>query len=132
MQHAADVAVERVAVAAARGIATPQDLAGLDRDLDDKTQPEVQQVWNNLPLERNQPLAASTPLDLSRLLPQDRSYFTYMGSLTEPPCTVGVLWMVMRQPVLLSRDQIAIFAKLHPMNARPIQPASGRWIKESR
>lgn len=103
----------------------------LDRDLDDKTQPVVQQVWNNLPLEPNQPLAASTPLDPGQLLPSDRSYYTYMGSLTEPPCTEGVLWMVMRQPVMLTKDQIAIFAKLHPMNARPIQPSSGRWIKES-
>ena len=103
----------------------------LDRDLDDKTQPVIQQVWNNLPLEQNQPLAASMPLDPRQLLPEDRSYYTYMGSLTEPPCTEGVLWMVMRQPVLLTKDQIAIFAKLHPMNARPIQPSSGRWIKES-
>lgn len=103
----------------------------LDRDLDNRVQPVVQQVWNNLPLEQNQPLAASTPLDPRQLLPEDRSYYTYMGSLTEPPCTEGVLWMVMRQPVMLTMDQIAIFAKLHPMNARPIQPSSGRWIKES-
>ena len=68
---------------------------------------------------------------MNRLLPEDRGYFTYMGSLTEPPCTEGVLWMVMRQPVALSSNQIGIFSRLYPMNARPIQASSGRLIKES-
>ena len=54
-----------------------------------------------------------------------------MGSLTTPPCSEGVLWMVMKQPVQISADQIGIFARLYPMNARPIQSAAGRLIKES-
>uniref|UniRef100_UPI0019538C02 carbonic anhydrase family protein n=6 Tax=Bacteria TaxID=2 RepID=UPI0019538C02 len=58
-------------------------------------------------------------------------YYTYMGSLTTPPCSEGVLWMVMRQPVALAAQQIGIFARLYPMNARPLQPGSGRLIKES-
>ncbi len=103
----------------------------LDRDLDNKPQPLVQQVWNNLPLEKFEALTGPGTMDLRQLLPEDRSYFTFMGSLTEPPCTEGVLWMVMRQPVLLTTSQIAIFAKLYPMNARPIQAVAGRLIKES-
>lgn len=94
-------------------------------------QPVVQQVWNNLPLEKNLALAASTPLDPNALLPQDRRYFTYMGSLTTPPCNEGVLWMVMQQPVPVSPQQIDIFSRLYPMNARPLQQASGRLIKQS-
>lgn len=94
--------------------------------------PEVQLVWNNWPLERQQEVAASAPLDLSKLLPEDRRYFTYMGSLTTPPCTEGVLWMVLKSPVQISPEQIATFAHLYPMNARPIQPANGRLIKEDR
>jgi carbonic anhydrase len=54
-----------------------------------------------------------------------------MGSLTTPPCSEGVLWMVMRQPVTVSPDQIDVFARLYPMNARPVQQASGRLIKQS-
>ena len=54
-----------------------------------------------------------------------------MGSQTTPPCSEGMLWMVMRQPVQLSPEQIGVFARLYPMNARPIQQASGRLIKES-
>jgi carbonic anhydrase len=94
-------------------------------------QPVVQMVWNNLPLEKGDEVAARTPLDLNALLPTDRRYYTYMGSLTEPPCSEGVLWMVMKTPVEVSPEQIAIFSRLYPMNARPIQSASGRMIKES-
>lgn len=91
----------------------------------------VQQVWNNLPLEKGEQLDARTPIDLNALLPADRRYYTYMGSMTTPPCSEGVLWMVMQQPVTISQSQINIFAKLYPMNARPIQSAAGRLIKQS-
>ncbi len=91
----------------------------------------VQSVWNNLPLERGEEVPARTTLNLNDLLPPERSYFTYMGSLTTPPCSEGVLWMVMKQPVPISPEQIGIFARLYPMNARPIQSARGRLIKES-
>jgi carbonic anhydrase len=94
-------------------------------------QPIVQAVWNNLPLEKGDEVPARGSLDLNALLPPERSYFTYMGSLTTPPCSEGVLWMVMKQPVPISPEQIAIFSRLYPMNARPIQSASGRLIKES-
>jgi carbonic anhydrase len=93
--------------------------------------PLVQSVWNNLPLEKGEEVRAKAILDLNALLPTERNYFTYMGSLTTPPCSEGVLWMVMKQPVQISTEQIAIFARLYPMNARPIQSASGRLIKES-
>ena len=94
-------------------------------------QPLVQSVWNNLPLEKGDEVAARTTLDLNTLLPTERSYFTYMGSLTTPPCSEGVLWMVLKTPMPISNEQIGIFARLYPMNARPIQSASGRLIKES-
>ncbi len=96
-----------------------------------KAHPLVQQVWNNLPLEKHEEQAAPQPLDPNALLPEDRRYYTYMGSLTTPPCSEGVLWLVMKQPAALSPEQLAIFSRLYPMNARPLQAASGRLIKES-
>lgn len=96
-----------------------------------RAQPAIQMVWNSLPLEKNQENPAPTPLDLNLLLPEDRRYYTYMGSLTTPPCSEGVLWLVMKQPVPIAADQVSIFARLYPMNARPIQPNAGRLIKES-
>lgn len=91
----------------------------------------VQTVWNNLPLEKNDPVIPTSLIDMNQLLPERREYYTYMGSLTTPPCSEGVLWMVMKQPLQLSPEQIAIFSRLYPMNARPIQASSGRMIKES-
>lgn len=95
-----------------------------------KAHPLVQQVWNNLPLEKNLEQAAMSQMDLSLLLPEQRQYYTYMGSLTTPPCTEGVLWMVMKQPAGMSREQIGVFSKLYPMNARPVQSQGGRLIKD--
>jgi carbonic anhydrase len=95
-----------------------------------KMHPLVQQVWNNLPLEKNSEQGAMTQIDLNLLLPENRQYYTYMGSLTTPPCSEGVLWMVMKNPAAMSREQIQVFSKLYPMNARPIQQASGRLIKD--
>jgi carbonic anhydrase len=91
----------------------------------------MQQVWNNLPLEKNEEMQAAGAMELADLLPNDRRYFTYMGSLTTPPCSEGVKWIVMRQPVTLTKDQIDIFARMYPMNARPIQSAAGRRIMQS-
>ncbi|MDO9072308.1 MAG: carbonic anhydrase family protein [Rubrivivax sp.] len=93
--------------------------------------PVLQQVWNNLPLERGEAAPARAPLELSALLPVDRRYYTYMGSLTTPPCSEGVQWIVMRHPVTLAPEQIEIFARIYPMNARPLQSASGRRILQS-
>lgn len=93
--------------------------------------PLIQQVWANLPLEKNEWHVAAQPIDLNQLLPKDQRYYTYMGSLTTPPCSEGVLWMVLKTPVQLSPEQINVFAHLYPMNARPIQPQGDRLIKES-
>jgi|APMI01.1.fsa_nt_gi carbonic anhydrase len=95
--------------------------------------PLIQALWNNLPLEKNSDYSPEgVSIDLNQLLPENRNYYTYMGSLTTPPCSEGVLWMVMKQPAQLSAEQIGIFSRLYPMNARPVQSVRGRLIKESR
>jgi len=103
----------------------------LERGADNKPQPLLQTVWANLPLEKGEALQAQAQIDLNQLLPAERGYATYMGSLTTPPCSEGVLWMVLRQPVPLTAQQIGVFSRLYPMNARPLQAGSGRLIKES-
>jgi carbonic anhydrase len=92
--------------------------------------PMVQLVWNSLPLEKGTEQHSPAMLDMNMMLPESKQYFTYMGSLTTPPCSEGVLWMVMKQPATLSREQINVFARMYPMNARPIQSAAGRMIKD--
>jgi carbonic anhydrase len=95
-----------------------------------KAHPIIQQVWNNLPLEKGMEQMALSQLDLNMLLPDLRQYYTYMGSLTTPPCSEGVLWLVMKNPAQMSREQVNVFSKLYQMNARPVQAASGRLIKD--
>ncbi len=94
-------------------------------------QPAIQAVLNNLPLEKGEEVPAATNLDLTQILPENKKYFTYMGSLTTPPCSEDVLWIVMQQPVQASADQLNLFSRIYPMNARPMQAAGGRTIKES-
>jgi len=95
--------------------------------------PVIQTLWNHLPLEVGMDVAPpDVTINLANLLPQSREYYTYMGSLTTPPCTENVLWMVFKNPVPVSQEQIGIFARLYPNNARPVQPANDRLIKGSR
>jgi carbonic anhydrase len=91
----------------------------------------MQTIWDNLPLEKFDTVSPSIVIDPTDALPERREYFTYMGSLTEPPCTEGVLWMVFKQPMQASPAQMALFSRLYPLNARPIQSTAGRMIKES-
>lgn len=95
--------------------------------------PTIQTLWNNLPLEKQDEFQPTTAtLDPASLLPKDRGYFAYMGSLTTPPCTEGVLWLVIRQPAPIAAEQIGIFSRLYRNNTRPVQTGNGRLIKESR
>ena len=91
----------------------------------------IQTVWNNLPLEKHDTVVPAIVLDVNELLPQRRDYFTFMGSMTTPPCSEGVLWLVMKDPMQASPAQMALFSRLYPLNARPIQASAGRVIKES-
>jgi carbonic anhydrase len=89
-------------------------------------------LWPHLPLEQGREISnKEVMVDVNALLPEARTYFTYIGSLTTPPCTEGVQWVVLKTPVEVSPDQVAVFGKLYSMNARPLQPARGRLIKES-
>jgi len=96
-----------------------------------KANDAIQTVWNNIPLEKNQQVSPGEPLDPMELLPQRREYYTYMGSQTTPPCTENVLWLVMKQPMTASPAQMALFSRLYPLNARPVQESEGRMVKES-
>ncbi|RWD61378.1 MAG: carbonic anhydrase [Mesorhizobium sp.] len=67
-------------------------------------------------------------VDPRGLLPASLSYWTYEGSLTTPPCTENVEWMLAKQPVEVDATHIDRFASLYPQNARPIRSANRRFI----
>lgn len=71
------------------------------------------------------------PVDINLLLPEDRTYWRFSGSLTTPPCSEGVTRIVLKQPMTLSAGQLEKFRHtIHPANNRPVQPLNGRVINE--
>jgi carbonic anhydrase len=95
--------------------------------------PLIDTVWTYLPLDTNDRVSIPEGLlDLNQLLPSDQRYYQFIGSLTTPPCTEGVLWMVLKQPLRLSPAQFRVFSQLFPLNARPVQPLNGRPVREAK
>jgi len=86
------------------------------------------ELWAKMP----QNVGDKNPIDakaLNALLPKDRDYYRFNGSLTTPPCTEGVRWLVMKKPITLSAAQIETFKKvMHHHNNRPIQATNARVI----
>lgn len=68
-------------------------------------------------------------LELQVHIPKDNYAYHYVGSLTTPPCSEGVQWLVLRDPVYLTTDQIAAFASRIGPNNRPTQSLNERVVK---
>jgi carbonic anhydrase len=97
-----------------------------------KENPTLKTLWSNLPKEKEKETAVDkVNIDVATLLPRDRNYYTFAGSLTTPPCSESVTWFVLKSPVQASKAQFDAFGKLYAMNARPVQPLNGRVIKLS-
>jgi carbonic anhydrase len=92
--------------------------------------PAIATVWAHMPktaVSENKP--GGVNVNASQLLPDSREYYTYAGSLTTPPCTEGVTWLVMSHRMTVSKQQVAAFATLEPADDRPTQPLNGRRIE---
>ena len=66
------------------------------------------------------------------LLPSDRRYYRYIGSLTQPPCSEQVSWLVLQQPLEVSAGLIERFHRLTGDSNRPLQPLAGREVTAGR
>ncbi|MFI4901860.1 MAG: carbonic anhydrase [Burkholderiales bacterium] len=91
----------------------------------------VETLWKHLPRQKENEVAVEgVEVNAADLLPPNRAaYYTFAGSLTTPPCSEGVTWFVMKAPSSVSSGEVARFAQLYPMNARPTQPLNGREIR---
>jgi carbonic anhydrase len=96
-----------------------------------KANAALKPVFDGLPQAADEKAALAEPFNVADLLPADHGYYKFMGSLTTPPCSEGVQWQVLKQPVEVSRDQIRMFQKLYKANARPIQPLYKRTVEQS-
>jgi carbonic anhydrase len=88
-------------------------------------------IVSTMPSEEGPAISAHASIHPSRLLPAQRAYYHYEGSLTTPPCSETVDWIVLAHPIEVDEADIARFAKLYPMNARPVQKRDRRFILSS-
>jgi carbonic anhydrase len=92
----------------------------------------INNFWTYMPLgPGDRVMMPAGSVDLNGLLPKDQRYYQFMGSLTTPPCSEEVLWMILKQPVTLSQEQMRMFAQQYPNNARPVQPTNGRVVRDA-
>jgi carbonic anhydrase len=98
----------------------------------DEPNPTLATLWESLPTTTGASAKVTSMVNPAGLLPADPNYWTYMGSLSTPPCTQGVRWFVMQTPVTISRGQYRAFAALFRINSRSLQDTRGRRIEATR
>jgi len=91
----------------------------------------IESIWSKMPQSINEPIMLDVRVNAMDLLPENKAYYRFDGSLTTPPCSEGVTWLVFKEPTSVSSDQVELFLNEigHP-NARPIQDLNGRLVIE--
>lgn len=98
-----------------------------------RANPLIQRLWDHLPRQVGlEETVENVQVNAADLLPQHAEYFAFDGSLTTPPCTEGVRWLVLSDPGGISPAELGTFSKVYSNNARPTQPLNGRVVQESR
>lgn len=89
----------------------------------------LKKLWKQMPQAVGDKAGLASQVRAEELLPKDRDYYRYNGSLTTPPCTEGVYWLMMKTPVTVSEAQVKQFSEVmgHPDN-RPLQPVDARPV----
>ncbi|WP_456473353.1 carbonic anhydrase [Desulfolithobacter sp.] len=86
-------------------------------------------LWKQMPKHPGDKEAMASQVKAEDLLPTNREYYRFNGSLTTPPCTEGVLWLVMKNPVTVYKEQVKQFSDTMGFpNNRPVQPVGARPV----
>jgi carbonic anhydrase len=89
--------------------------------------PFLASIWDKMPARSGEKSDLPAGLNVLQMLPTLKGYYRYNGSLTTPPCTEGVWWMVLKSPVTASEEQIKQFVRaIGHHNNRPLQPVNAR------
>ena len=91
----------------------------------------IKTVWQHIPARGKENRVEAIKINPADLLPSDRSFYRFPGSLTTPDCGEVVTWYVMKTPIELSESQIQEYASRYHNTARPLQPLNGRPVVES-
>jgi len=89
----------------------------------------AENFWGYWSIEEGEASLDEITINIADILPDDRSYYTYEGSLTTPPCSEGVRWIVMQNPIELSQEQIDAYGEILDGTNRPVQPLNARLIE---
>lgn len=93
-----------------------------------KANPALGMLVERLPAGTGEESESAAQVPLAQLLPRQRTYMRYSGSLTQPPCWENVMWMILSEPIEASPAQIAAFTRLHRDNVRPVMPVGRRTV----
>jgi len=85
-------------------------------------------VVSTMPEKDGMPVKADAGCNPNAMLPKKLGYYRYPGSLTTPPCAETVEWLLLTTPITVAEGDVAGFAKLYPLNARPVQRDNRRYV----
>ncbi len=88
----------------------------------------VEPFWGQWTMEPGEVLLEDVTINIADLLPADQALYLYDGSLTTPPCSEGVRWLLMQQPITFSQEQIAQYGQILANTNRPLQPLNNRLV----
>ncbi len=96
---------------------------------DGKENATIKKLMAHLPVHKGDKIdIKSEKINALELLPENKDYFRFSGSLTTPPCSEGVRWLVIKTPVEISKEQFEAFHKILGNNNRPVQPINARKV----
>jgi len=84
---------------------------------------------SSLPTSKGQTVQSSASYTVKDVFPTTLGHYQYDGSLTTPPCSQGVNWIVLSEPVTASSAELTLFRSIMHQNNRPVQPLNGRQVK---
>jgi len=95
-----------------------------------KANAQLAKIWEKMPMKADENNALKGEVkNIRSFLPQKQDYYRFNGSLTTPPCSEGVKWMVMKEPLTVSKQQVKKFSQaVNGTNNRPIQPQNARMV----
>jgi carbonic anhydrase len=88
-------------------------------------------VVSTMPAKEGPPVKADAGFNPNAMLPKKLGYYRYPGSLTTPPCSETVEWLLLTDAIAVAEADVAGFAKLYPLNARPVQRDNRRYVLRS-